>query len=633
MAEGYGKMSDKLKNENGPKTALLNKKNYGRRGLLTAIVLIMIPVLLFYLQEFMLRNPFEKMKGNLQILNIVFWMLLLLLAYTFTGRLKVGVWIASAVALVLGLLNYFVIEFRGTPVQPWDIPSAKVAASVADNYDYSVTPAIVLLALAIVALCVAAGFLKIRLPKLFIKSKKGSPERKGQAYRLILMALSVFLIWGYVDYVQKDSTVSKEGIYDKLFTPTTMTYKDGTPLAFLIQAKYMSVDKPSGYSDEKAREILAKYENDNCVKYDADSTGQSTGKLPNIIVIMNEAYSDLRILQDYETNVEVMPFTDSLMNGGKNTRSGYLNVSVLGGNTADTEYEFLTGDTMAFLPQGSIPYQQYISGDIESMASILKAQGYSTVAMHPYKPAGWNRDKVYDYFGFDVFYSEADYENAEIIRKYVSDKSDFEKIIEEYEGKEAGKPLFVFNVTMQNHSSYSDLFDNFTPDVEVKGVDSVSTNQYLSLIKKSDEAFEELVSYFEKEDEPTIIVMFGDHQPTDFVAAPLYKLNGKSVYDLTDEELALRYKTPFVLWANYDIEESHGNEISPGLLGEEVLDVAGVKTSPYYNYLKELSETVDSVNIMQTIYSDGHADSEDDEAEALKDYRILQYYHLFGKKD
>ena len=117
MAEGYGKMSDKLKNENGPKTALLNKKNYGRRGLLTAIVLIMIPVLLFYLQEFMLRNPFEKMKGNLQILNIVFWMLLLLLAYTFTGRLKVGVWIASAVALVLGLLNYFVIEFTTFHVQ------------------------------------------------------------------------------------------------------------------------------------------------------------------------------------------------------------------------------------------------------------------------------------------------------------------------------------------------------------------------------------------------------------------------------------------------------------------------------------------------------------------------------------
>jgi phosphoglycerol transferase MdoB-like AlkP superfamily enzyme len=93
---------------------------------------------------------------------------------------------------------------------------------------------------------------------------------------------------------------------------------------------------------------------------DADSSDKKE-ELPNIIVVMNESFSDLKVLGDFTTNEDYMPYLHSLLNGAENTVTGYLNVSVCGGNTANTEFEFLTGNSMAFLPQGSIPYQQYIT--------------------------------------------------------------------------------------------------------------------------------------------------------------------------------------------------------------------------------------------------------------------------------
>ena len=104
---------------------------------------------------------------------------------------------------------------------------------------------------------------------------------------------------------------------------------------------------------------------------------------PNIIVIMNEAFSDPSVLGDFTTNEDYMPFVHSLLDGADNTISGHLNVSVKGGNTANTEFEYLTGASMAFLPYGSIPYQQYVKKETPSMASYLSSLGYYTIAMHP----------------------------------------------------------------------------------------------------------------------------------------------------------------------------------------------------------------------------------------------------------
>ena len=190
-----------------------------------------------------------------------------------------------------------------------------------------------------------------------------------------------------------------------------------------------------------------------------------------------------------------MPYLHSLQNGAENTVTGYLNVSVCGGNTANTEFEFLTGNSMAFLPQGSIPYQQYITKELPALPAYLASLGYETVATHPYYADGWDRDKVYPLLGFSESIFKDQYWGAGYVRKYVSDNSCVDKIIELYEKKEEGTPLFVFNVTMQNHGGYSDTYDNFTPDITVEGVESTPLSQYLSLVRLSDQALEKLISY------------------------------------------------------------------------------------------------------------------------------------------
>lgn len=579
------------------------------------IYMIFVPIGMFYLQEFMLRNPFEKIKPPIQILNILFWELLLFALFSILGRLRTAILLEGILAAIVGIVDHYVISFRGAPVQPWDFGSILVATSVASEYDYTPNASMIYCTLGIAVLC-GVGFLThIELPRYRLK---------GVAIkRIVLSIIAITLLVGYGRYAGSDRAVKRYRIYDKLFTPLTMTYKDGTAVAFLMEMKYMNVEKPAGYSDRKADDLLSQYE--------TAPISDDQKKTPNIIVIMNEAFSDLSVLGEYSTNMDEMPFVRSLLNGSDNTVSGYLDVSVVGGNTANTEFEFLTGDSMAWLPQGSVPYQQYINRPTESMASVLKSQGYNTVAIHPYKPKGWCRNTVYDYFGFDEFISINDFKDPEILRDYISDAEDYRKIIDVYETKK-GSPLFIFNVTMQNHSSYTDEYENFTPEIKVDGVESVATNQYLSLIHRSDEALEELVGYFDKVDEPTIIVFFGDHQPTDSVVSPIYKLNGRSVYDLSEEDARMRYKVPFIVWSNVALFESQSNTVtSANFLGARVMELAGVQTSAYQNYLCELSERYNSVSVMQATDVAGNVATVSSAKQELADYRILQYYHLFNK--
>jgi phosphoglycerol transferase MdoB-like AlkP superfamily enzyme len=259
-----------------------------------------------------------------------------------------------------------------------------------------------------------------------------------------------------------------------------------------------------------------------------------------------------------------------------------------------------------------------------SLASHLKELGYETIATHPYNSTGWDRNKVYPLLGFDEMYFIKDYSSPQKIRKYISDKSCYDKIINMYENKSADTPLFVFNVTMQNHSSYTEEYDNFTPDIEVVDSNSATLNNYLSLIKLSDEAFEYLTSYFEEVDEDTIIVMFGDHQPTNSVISNIWKLNGKNSNSLSEEDEYNRYKVPYVIWTNFDIEAKTGNDTSANYLANQILNIAGIPLNSYESFLEDLSTTYPILTAIRTETTNDDSD--------LNDYAILQYYRLFGKK-
>ncbi len=585
-------------------------KKYGKWAAGAALALI-LPAVYFYLLEFYTRNPFEQIRPYAHLFNLLLFELAGGILFCLLGRLRTAYRVLGALTMVFGIANAYVVRFRTNPIVPWDLFSLRTAASVAGNYDFTPDGRMVTVTLLFLAVIAALRPVKLRI-------------RFPLWMRAIPAAVLVVVLSVFSGVLQQESFQNSHRLYNKLFTPTVMTKYDGTVVTLVMNMAYMSIDRPAGYRVAEAEEILADY----------GQTGEDTETedLPNIIVVMNEAFSDLAVLGEFETNQDYMPFVHRLMAGAPDTVTGMLNVSVCGGNTANTEFEFLTGNTMAFLPQGSVPYQQYINGSCASLAGYLGQLGYQTVATHPYNADGWDRDRVYEQMGFDESIFREGYQSAYRIRDYVSDDACVDKLIELYEGKEEGSPLFAFCVTMQNHGGYDEATEDFTPDVFVEGTDNFSLEQYLSLMRVSDAALERLVEYFAEADEKTVVVFFGDHQPGDAVAGPVLSLNGKSYRTLDEEELKLRYQVPYVIWANYDIAEEQNADTSVNYLGGELLRRVGVPTDAYQNFLLELRESYPIFSTVRTVDADGAETEPDAGDEQIERYRKLQYYRLFDEE-
>ena len=562
------------------------------KSIIWGIIFSVIPIIAFYLMESYEHNPFEEVRSKAQCFNVILFEFIAWIMYLILGNAKWALRIVLAVSMIFGLVNHYVMLFRTTPFVPWDIFSINTAASVVSNYDFTPSTRVVVVSILFVVLIVLMHFINHKMKMSFY-------------LRMIPFAVVTICLCVFVNMLQDDDFQTENYLYPFLFTPGYMTQVNGMAVTFAMDLEYLAIDKPSGYNADDAKEELAEY---------ADAETVTSQKLPNIIVIMDEAFADLKVLDEFYTNVDYMPFVHSMQNGKENTVSGYLNVSVCGGNTANTEFEFLTGNTMAFLPTGSIPYQQYIKQDIPSLASYLSGLGYQTYAQHPYLASGWNRDKVYEWMGFDNMTFIDGYSSRKLIRNYISDESSFEQIKRTFEEKEDGKPAFIFNVTMQNHGGYSDTYSDFVNSVRTIDHKSNDLDQYLTLLSISDSEVEKLIAYFSGVDEDTVVVFFGDHQPNDFVTSPIAR---------TTENDYNRYQVPYFIWANYDIDEAVNVNTSANYLAANVLKAAGVPTDEYQNFLLQLEKEFPIISAVRT------KSTEDADEQLLEKYKKLQYYMLF----
>ena len=587
------------------------------------LLYIIVPALVMYLFEAYTHNPFVRMKAGIQILNILLFILINTFFFFLTGSLKISLRIMCIFFMIAGLMEYYLVEFRGVTLLPWDLGSLGTAAEVAGGYDYMPGGRAILCIIGFIILFIISGFADLKLRDL---------GNKGISF--CIRALGVLLSAGammlYTGFVQTEAARDIFGFYTKLFTPTAISERDGTLTAFLMELQYVNVDRPEGYSAEEAKE-----------KLDSLAPVPCSEKKASIIVIMNEAFSDPSVLGDFETNEDYMPYVHSLQRGEyENAVTGELNVSIVGGNTPNSEFEFLTGDSLLFLPEGSIPYQQYVDEGIYAMPAYLKDQGYATVGMHPYLPAGWERNRVYPLLGFEKILFQEDFaKDSSHVRDYISDMACSEQIIREYEEnlKKGGKPFFAFCVTMQNHSPYEKDYEDLPVDIEIKGREGLknvtTTERYLTLVKRSDEAFEYLTEYFRDTDDPVVIVMYGDHQPSDSVVRPIWKLLGKDSRNLSEEDVEKRYIVPYVIWANFDIEGGKGCDMSANFLGNRVLETAGAGLDSYRVFLKELYSGYPILSAIRTVDNEGRRldDREIKENGDISDYRTLQYYELFDR--
>ena len=578
------------------------------------------------------------------IANYLVILLFQFIIFAICGSFKVSLLLVNALCYGFALANCYVMQFRGTPFIPMDFFAITTAANVANTYNYTPTHTIIIgteIFAFIVAIC-----LKFKTPKYNAIIKIASRTFMGTFF-VCLMCLFYFT-----------SIFADAGVKPDFWNQARGYRNYGFVFSFFCNTKYLYMSEPSGYDAESVGDYVS-----STVDNNDTNVIKPTGDEPNIICIMNESLSDLRVLGDFTTNQEFMPFMDSLT---ENTVKGNLYVPVIGAGTSNTEFEFLTGHTTAFLPSGSNAYMLYIKNPLASLVSTLEGQGYSSWAFHPYYSSGWNRVSVYENLGFNSFNflenlidvsilndyvqngSDADYLQSLIdtyypdrqnmlTRQYVSDSYNYDVIIENYENRDKSQPYFAFNVTMQNHGGYSKGAQNFDECIQITSSEKYynKANKYLSLVKASDDAFKGLIEYFQNVDEPTIICMFGDHQPsieTEFIAS---LLGVDNINNLTIEQEQARHATPFYIWANYDIQEKYIDKLSSNYLSSYVLDVAGVKLTEYNKYLLKLSETLPVIDTVGYIDANNTYYRWSDKSEyssLLSEYEKVQYNNIFDSK-
>lgn len=572
---------------------------------------LVIPLGCFYTFE-TLTHQMSTMIELAKQLNIAFYYWLFLFVFFIAGRTSISMAICVSAIAIIGVGNYFVVMFRSNPIVPWDIYSFETAMSVADNYVFSVDWALAEHIAMFILMLIVGVRTNIRLNKKIL--------------RPILTVAMCIPAYFYISYLWQDNLERNTGLNDTLFNAKYMHSKDGFFVSFILDIHFLQIEEPKNYSDEYALSLLNEQEVEKV---------ETPEELPDIIAIMDETFSDPAVLGEFETNKDYMPFVHSILRGEvANTISGYADVSVLGGNTANSEFEFLTGNSMAFFPNGSVPYLQYIRDGISTIVPQLEEYGYTTYGTHPYRAKGWNREFIYDLMGFDYRYFQGSFPFEDKLRNYVSDEADFKSILEWRNNTEG--PFFMFNVTMQNHSNYGGDFDNFDPQIVAKFKNTSSNkylNKYLSLMYETDQDVASLLSELSQSDRKTIVVFWGDHQPNDYVVRPIYKEYGLDFDNQTYEQQQQRQKTPFFIWANYDIQEQTNVEISLNYLNILLFETAGLQLDEYQTFRKNLWQgQIPMMNAVGYRNDDGDLVEYDDAPEEiqnlLNEYQNIQYYRM-----
>lgn len=561
-----------------------------------------------YMVQYLLLEPelFEKLSDKKWNLNRGCVLVVYLVVLCITNRVGLSAILSHGLFMLLAFVNYYVYLFRENEFIFADIRSIGTGLSVAGNYELVLSKK--------GWQVIIASLIFFAIASLFRISFK-------RASALRMLTGSCAILGGVL------ISIETEGINTETWEQKG-TYQNGYILNFVLSARDSFVDEPEAYTLENITKLEEMYSDKQ-----ENPLGDTLEKQPTIIVVMNESFADLGVLGELKTNKPLMPFFDSLK---ENTVKGYALSSVFGAKTPNSEWEFMTGGSMAFLPTGSIVYQQYLNDTPTSMVSTLKNEGYTCVAMHPYYETGWSRNLIYPKLGFDETYFIEHFDQSKLIRKYVSDEEMYNKIIDRYENRKVNEELFIMSISMQNHGGYTTEYENFEEKYYKMGRSYTDANQYFSLVRESDDALRDFVNYFANVEEPVEIIFFGDHQPS--LNRKFYQLmNGKGLSGLTMKELEALYTVPFFIWTNYDTPEENIEITSLNFLSSLALERAGIDLPPYNQFMLDLMEVVPAINA-RGYYSEETGryihveDAFGEELEWITKYENLQYNALFDLK-
>lgn len=240
--------------------------------------------------------------------------------------------------------------------------------------------------------------------------------------------------------------------------------------------------------------------------------------------------------------------------------------------------------------------------------------------------AGYSRPKIYNFLQFEnAMFREDMPELEHSFNDYPTDISTYNYLFDILENKSGDEKIFTFLLTMQNHLPYNNMDAN---EIQfVSGDDEL--NSYMQSLKMSDDALKELIDFIKNYKENTILLFFGDHQPS---------LDLDEKYGFNEEYSGddAKYIVPFFIWANYDIEEQSGIEISANYLQSLLLEVAELPLNQYMQYVKELRKDIPVITSNYYIGEDGNKYMTDDDSspyyDRLQEYRNVVYYQMFDNE-
>lgn len=517
--------------------------------------------------------------------NSFFILLTLSITFLFKRRIFVGLFI-SLIWIILGISNGVILKFRGSPLTGTDFSLIKSGLSIIDNY-FS-TNQIIILILSIILLI---GLLVL----IFIYAPKSKIHNKVQYILDIVLVLSMlFAFTPFRNYMNASGNVST------VFWNINDAYTDyGFPYCLYLTTFTNGIEKPDNYGQATIDYIVA----------DVDSSIETNTLLassehesllvnnPNVLVVQLESFFDLTLVENLTFSQDPIPNFRHLM---ENYSSGFLGVSCIGGGTANTEFEVLTGMNIDFFSPSEFPYNTILhSKTAESIAYTLKEKDYSTAVFHNYSGLFYNRNVVFSHLGFDSFTPLEFMNNVETTPiGWPKDKILTNQITELMQSTDTRD--FIFTVSVQGHGGYptSNIIEN--PDIIIEGLSTeeqtAQYEYYAQQLFEMDQFVADLINAVNQLDEPTIIAFYGDHLPS-------LGLSNESVLNKNI------FQTNYVIWDN---------------LGLEKVD----KDIETYQLSAVL---LDKVNLNTGLIGRFHIIKEDEDS-YLDELKLLQYDMLYGNQ-
>ncbi|HDR4913354.1 LTA synthase family protein [Bacillus cereus] len=609
-----------------------NKKEMSilRASLRVHFILLLLAhtVALFYIVMQVNMSFIEAMNWiyfyNMQfILSFVVIYAIYILVYNLIGKVFLSIVLTSCTLVILCIVNYLKLIFRGDPLYPSDFTQITHMQSVIPMVmDYFSWSYIFVIIVSIVA-CIVAGIYMRR----YIQNVK-----IHLGIRALLVVGSIFVLYAYGNFANTfmNKVFQKSGVDFVLWNQNENYASNGFVLGFISNLDTTVMEKPKNYSKENMLQIA----NDIKKQYSGNIGNQKKKEKPNIIFVMSESFWDPTKVTNLSFSEDPVP---NLHHYIENFPGGQTISPTFGGNTANVEFEALTSYSMSLLKPGSIPYQQVITNkkEVPSIPTALKKEGYYTSAIHSFGRTFFKRDDVYKVLGFDKFNAEDTMENVDIDGDYISDLAMSKEIIAELE--EQKQPTFIHAVTMQNHFPFTEgrFGENL---IEISGLENEESKgeleTYTEGLRRSDEALQYLIEQLDNLDRPTLLVFFGDHLPSLGTNKSFYKENGYITNEKTPSERLAMAQTPLLMYANFDMPNDNLGLVSPIHFSNLIFDYAGLNKSLFYQFLSELYKEIPVLRDELKVDKNGEVinDLTKKQKEMLEQYKMLQYDLLVGNQ-